>query len=559
MLKDLNKEDQISSDVVVNDKLILKKGTQLSPHLLERLKKWGVLEVEVSSKVPHPYQNKGAADSTHPYYEKLFYESLAQVYSEERYGLSLHKEEMIHWVKELFITIMNESSATQLLLDLKEKDPYSYFHSFDVFVISTLFSNYLGSENTYDLAKSSLFHDLGKLEVPDSILLKEQKLTFKEYETIQEHTLNGERLLKGLDESILAQAMARTHHERLDGSGYPDGLTEKDLLPSSKLLSIVDVYSALTLDRVYRSAKPSIEAMEILLESPKQFDYELVYRYMNMMKIYPLNTTVLTSTNEIAQVTYISDQQPVTPIIQLEKNKEYKQIPHDLSLTIKEFVGWKEDYVKEREKSNWDLYMNSLLSADKRQAELQLNKIIDNMRIEDIFTEVFATSMKQIGDMYESGEVTIAEEHVATYMTKELMKMFSKDDQLEKSKSGKILLTTVGDEKHSLPLELFSETLELNGWETYHFHPSIPIEPLTEFVKANHISFVGFSVIMAKNIPHVESAIQYIKQKLPSIKILVGGPHIQHISPSMVDGFAESATEGLRIMNNLRFEIPTNA
>ncbi|GGD10289.1 HD domain-containing phosphohydrolase [Pontibacillus salipaludis] len=552
LIKNLLEGDQVSSDVTIGETLILKKGTMITVTIQEKLKKWGILEVSVDPKDPPAINEKNTIHAhllDRSFYESLFQETLSEVYEEKRYGIALHKRKVIDWLEELFVTIMMESAVSAKLLNLKEKDPYSFNHSFDVFMLGALFSNYLKLDSVIEFATACLFHDIGKLEVPEHVLLKEQKLTFKEFEIIQEHTINGEKMLYENAAPLLTQNMARSHHERLDGSGYPDGLLEGDLSRETMLLSIIDVYSALSLDRVYRSAKPSVEALEILLDSNDLYNYHLVCSFMDMLKIYPLNTRVLTSNNNIAHIIYISDNQPLTPIIKLEDSEEVTQIPNDFSISISRFMGWEEDYVLEKKRSNWDLYLSSLLNADKQLAEHKLNKIIDNMRIENIFTEVFAESMREIGEMYEAGEISVAEEHVATYMTKELMKTFSKEDKDLGKRHGKVLLTTIGDEEHSLPLELFSETLKLNEWETYNFHPSIPLNELIYFVKTNKISVIGFSVIMKENIPLLESSIQFIRKALPSVKILVGGPHISEISQDNIDGFAKDAATGVDVLN----------
>ncbi|MCD5324231.1 MULTISPECIES: HD domain-containing phosphohydrolase [Pontibacillus] len=553
LTRNLKEGDLISQDVSVGEKLILKKGTKMTLNIQERLKKWGVEEVQIQTAeepVHNEQPNKKILSENPTRYESLFQESLSTVYSENRYGVALHAKTTIHRLKELFIKVMTHSPLSSKLMQLKKKDPHSFHHSFDVFVFGAIFSDYLKTGDQEDFATSCLFHDIGKLDVPDTILLKESKLTFKEYEMIKEHTINGEDTLRDHNASLLSQKMARSHHERLDGSGYPDGF--EHLSDPEKIIGIIDVYSALTLDRVYRSAKPSVEALEIILESKSQFDPQLVYRFMNMLKIYPLHTRVLTSTNERAHIIYVSDKQPLTPIIQFENTDTVKQIPHNFSLSISRFLGWKEDYIRERKESNWALYMKSLFNADKRMAEYQFYKLIDDLRMENIYTEVFAASMKEVGQMYAEGKISIAEEHVATYMTKELMKSFTQEKGKEGNQQGKVLLTTVGKEGHSLPLELFSETLKINGWDTYNFTPSIPINELIHFAKINEIAFIGFSIIMKDNIPQLESDLHLIKTALPSVKILVGGPQIDEVSHENVDGFAKDATTGLRVITELR-------
>ncbi|MEX2142123.1 MAG: HD domain-containing phosphohydrolase [Pirellulales bacterium] len=118
-------------------------------------------------------------------------------------------------------------------------------------------------------------HDVGKIGVPDRILCKPGKLTVAEYETMKTHTTIGASLLSGSDWPVLklAQQIARYHHERWDGSGYPDGISGEQIPVAARILSIVDVYDALTHDRVYRSALSEADALEVMSKgNGTQFD-----------------------------------------------------------------------------------------------------------------------------------------------------------------------------------------------------------------------------------------------------------------------------------------------
>jgi putative two-component system response regulator len=126
---------------------------------------------------------------------------------------------------------------------------------------------------------ASPMHDIGKVGIPDPILLKPGKLTPEEWELMKTHTTIGADLLSECTSPILqiAQVIAISHHERWDGSGYPQGLRETDIPIAGRIMALVDVFDALTSDRPYEKAWPLAEAVEVIkLGSETQFDPHLV-------------------------------------------------------------------------------------------------------------------------------------------------------------------------------------------------------------------------------------------------------------------------------------------
>lgn len=126
---------------------------------------------------------------------------------------------------------------------------------------------------------ASQLHDVGKVAVPDSILLKQGKLTSEEFEVIKDHAETGFQMLAGSAAEVvrLGALIARTHHERWDGSGYPRGLAGEDIPQEGRIAAVADVFDALTSDRVYRPALPVQSAIKIMQdERSRHFDPELL-------------------------------------------------------------------------------------------------------------------------------------------------------------------------------------------------------------------------------------------------------------------------------------------
>jgi putative two-component system response regulator len=135
-----------------------------------------------------------------------------------------------------------------------------------------------------NIARAAALHDVGKVGIPDSILLKPGKLTAAEYEIMKTHTLVGSELLQGLIRDFgeygmiaMGAEVARCHHEWWDGSGYPHGLVGEEIPLAARILTICDVYDALTSERVYKKAWTQEETMRTIREAAgKQFDPDLV-------------------------------------------------------------------------------------------------------------------------------------------------------------------------------------------------------------------------------------------------------------------------------------------
>src|SRR5208283_2737101 len=122
-------------------------------------------------------------------------------------------------------------------------------------------------------------HDVGKIGIPDGVLMKAGKLTPDEFKIIKLHTVIGSRILSGTTLPLLelAKEIAISHHERWDGTGYPLGLKEADIPISGRIVAITDVFDAITSKRVYKDAWPIEQALEYLMEMRgKQFDPDIV-------------------------------------------------------------------------------------------------------------------------------------------------------------------------------------------------------------------------------------------------------------------------------------------
>lgn len=217
--------------------------------------------------------------------------------------------------------LLNRKSLTINIQDVKQMEEYLYQHTVNVAVLSVLLGMDQGlpEEDLENLAIGALFHDIGYNSVSKSILNKPGPLTKKEMEEVRKHANEGYQHLKDdVDINSHIRMIVLQHHEWMDGSGYPHGLTSTNIHPLSKIVAIADVYDALTSDRPHRQALPPNEAIEFLLgHANQQLDQELVKNFIKLIIPYPVGTLVRLSNGEIGVVERLYENFPLRPVVKI--------------------------------------------------------------------------------------------------------------------------------------------------------------------------------------------------------------------------------------------------
>jgi putative nucleotidyltransferase with HDIG domain len=181
--------------------------------------------------------------------------------------------------------------AQSIMLKVKEKDSETFDHCVRVSRMSRLLAEAAGmaNEDCRVIEYAGLFHDIGKVGVPDEILMKPAKLTDSEYEVMKSHPVLSVEILKPIsDVDFFAKTLpgVRHHHERYDGRGYPDGLMGEKIPIASRAILVVDTFDAMTWSRPYRKGLPAAVAYKELKEfAGRQFDPRMVEVFL---KVHPL-------------------------------------------------------------------------------------------------------------------------------------------------------------------------------------------------------------------------------------------------------------------------------
>jgi HD-GYP domain-containing protein (c-di-GMP phosphodiesterase class II) len=181
-----------------------------------------------------------------------------------------------------------EGMVKGVIATLELKDPYTRGHSERVASYALLLAKQVGqlsNEEEKSFYYACLLHDIGKVNIPDSILMKPEKLTNEEYQVIKTHPVVGAEAVKNVEGIMNSLCVIRSHHERWDGKGYPDQTKGEETPFLARLVAIADAFDAMTSSRSYRDAMPVEKAYQIIIDGQgSQFDPMLVEEFK---KVYP--------------------------------------------------------------------------------------------------------------------------------------------------------------------------------------------------------------------------------------------------------------------------------
>lgn len=221
---------------------------------------------------------------------------ITNIMHDVRMGKQVEVEAVDNVVEKMMDSIFRNPGALTTLSRLKSKDEYTFMHSVNVCVLMVAFCKGVGvpRETMKKVGSGALLHDIGKMQVPPDVLNKPGKLTDEEFLQMKNHVVQSKIILSAT-EGIYPEAIdvASQHHERYDGTGYPNKLKGDEISQFGQMASIVDVYDAITSDRVYHKGMDSSEALRKLYEWSKfHFKPEMVQLFIKTVGIYPVGTVV---------------------------------------------------------------------------------------------------------------------------------------------------------------------------------------------------------------------------------------------------------------------------
>lgn len=241
-------------------------------------------------------------------------------------GNELPLEDARTVVRNCISSINSNPNAMFWLTRIRHRDAYTAEHCVRVGILTITFGRFIGLDinELETVGLCGILHDVGKMRVPPEVLNKPGALTSEEWEIMRAHPELGFKLLNSdhqLEPAVLQAALS--HHERLDGKGYPHALEASAITRFTRMVTIVDAYDAMTSDRVYRKGMPTSEALAILYKHRgSQFDEQLVEAFIRMIGIYPPGSLVELHTGEVAVVLATSPRQRLLPLVEVVLDRE---------------------------------------------------------------------------------------------------------------------------------------------------------------------------------------------------------------------------------------------
>lgn len=319
-------------DTTYNKVLELKKSTILSQLIIQKIIKEKIKGVYIDFDL----SNITIAPSISPHVKEEALSAVAQL-SESFNGKGLKQDDidiLSKTAEDLVESFNPEDEIFVNLYDIKSYDDYTYHHSVNVAIISLAMAMELEftKDKLKEIVMCGLLHDIGKVAIPIEIINKPSKLTPEEFEIVKHHPANAGIYLA--DKHLVSNNIYMgiiSHHEKWDGSGYPCHLKQIHIPLYGRILTVADVYDALTSKRPYRQpAKPN-EAIEYIMGgTDTYFDEQIVKIFMRVICPYPVGIEVKLSNNFQGIVIKNNKNNPLRPVVKLTNSSKIIDLYNDV-------------------------------------------------------------------------------------------------------------------------------------------------------------------------------------------------------------------------------------
>lgn len=264
------------------------------------------------------------------------------VFDDARLGRAIRVADVAPIVDDIAAQIARSPHAMLGITQLKNKDEYTYLHSVAVCTLMVNMARHMGLDEAAvrDLGLAGLLHDIGKMGIPEPILNKAGRLTDEEFLLVRGHPEHGYMLLSDApDISEMALDVCRHHHEKIDGSGYPFGLTGDGISLAARLGAICDIYDALTSDRIYKDAWTAPQAVAAMWSWEGHLDRELLFTFMQSIGVFPIGMLVRLRSNRLAIVLANNRRSSRTQVMAFHSARERCPLPHEIVVIHDDLSG----------------------------------------------------------------------------------------------------------------------------------------------------------------------------------------------------------------------------
>lgn len=336
------KSGDIAADDIFNSQgiILVVKNTVINEFIKEKLYHFGIKKIPVYDQQENTVSNELDSNS---YFMKQDYTSIIKAVKYilqkltnstlEYYEIDLITDNMLQYINDA-------SSIMECLSNVKNKDEYTYQHSVNVAFYSMLTARWLQLPEYMirDIIQAALLHDLGKIKIPLEILNKPGKLTEEEFAIIKKHPQMGYDLVKNRPEvhQNIVDAILQ-HHERIDGSGYPNGLKDRQIGLYGKIIAVCDVFDAMTQNRVYKNRVTPFDSFQMFLTiGLSSFDTHILTVFLKHISPYYIGIQIVLNNGKKGRIVYIPPQNILYPVIKVES--EYIDLSKKTELKILDLI-----------------------------------------------------------------------------------------------------------------------------------------------------------------------------------------------------------------------------
>ncbi len=324
----------------IDGQLYLNRGVELKPAYIKYLKKHNFNEIYVIDERMSDVEVEEVITSQTKQEALRILKDIVKDGQKDSIArtLMLYREELKHTVEKIMREVLDQDSLMANLTDISQQDYYTLNHCVNVCVLSLINGVALdyNTKKLRELGMGAIIHDLGKMCIPHYVLNKNGSLTEDEFGLIKEHPKWGVEVLSNQfkhNSRYHVKDIVYQHHERVDGSGYPEGLTDPQINDLAKIVSIADVYDALISDRPYRKAFKPHEAVEMLHSTAYQYEMSHLNSFLNHVAAFPVGTMVKLNNGFLGLVIENKVGLPLRPVIRLVKTSQGEEILDDLDLS----------------------------------------------------------------------------------------------------------------------------------------------------------------------------------------------------------------------------------
>jgi len=339
----------LASDLFTkNGILLLPKGTEITAthvHILQKQRIWEVEVLDVwtegtGEKISSQLAEMAADETSVAVYMEAL-DKTREMFDRFQLGDKPSLEEFSAIFSEAGHA-MKQKGLFRSLYFLEGADSYTYRHSLNVGILSSLIATLLkwDEERVSFMGTAGFLHDLGKMRVPKEILLKPGKLNEEEFSIMRQHTVYGYEMIRTMEGGSEELALcALLHHERLDGSGYPQQRKEDDIPIECQVLAVADMFDAICSDRVYKGRTSPFEAAQHLWKEACEgtLNIEIVAQFVRYIALLYVGSKARLSSGEEVEVILINQDEPMRPLVR--RSGEFLDLRLERKLTIEKMIG----------------------------------------------------------------------------------------------------------------------------------------------------------------------------------------------------------------------------